>query len=107
MVKTVYYRETNPETGKQKWVRIQGILFSGGRGGLLSVDLTDFEEYTPMFSLPRQVVYKSISARGPSFLRTVEKDPDSEIKKFNFAVNKYKRPKKWEQKENVNHVDVD
>jgi len=88
MVKTVYYRETNPETGKQKWVRIQGILFSGGRGGLLSVDLEDFEEYTPMFSLPRQVVYKSISARGP------KKDPNSEIGKFNFAVNKYKRPKK-------------
>ncbi len=25
MTKTLYYRETDPETGKQKWIKVQGI----------------------------------------------------------------------------------
>ena len=25
MTKTLYYRETNPKTGKQKWIKLQGV----------------------------------------------------------------------------------
>ena len=29
MSKTLYYRETNPKTGKQKWIKLEGVSSSG------------------------------------------------------------------------------
>ena len=29
MSKTLYYRETDPETGKQKWIKLEGVTSSG------------------------------------------------------------------------------
>ena len=30
-MKALYYRETNPETGKQKWIRLSGVKSDGDR----------------------------------------------------------------------------
>tara|TARA_R110000751_G_scaffold200666_1_gene305520 strand:- start:111 stop:314 length:204 start_codon:yes stop_codon:yes gene_type:complete len=56
MSKTLYYRETNPETGKSKWIKFEGIL---GDGKYLTINLDHLEEFTPRYSIPSYVVYKS------------------------------------------------
>ena len=40
MSKTLYYRETNPKTGKQKWVKIDGIK---GSKNMIFIDRQKFE----------------------------------------------------------------
>lgn len=40
MSKTLYYRETNPKTGKQKWVKIDGIK---GSKNMIFINRQKFE----------------------------------------------------------------
>ena len=59
--KTLYYRETDPNTGKAKWVVFDGIR---GNGNYLTIDLDLLEEFLPRYSIPSNVVYKSIQGKN-------------------------------------------
>jgi len=52
MSKTLYYRETDPKTGKQKWIKVPGAFSSGG---LLFVHQDDWKFFSKS---PGIIVYK-------------------------------------------------
>jgi len=56
MSKTVYYRETNPKTGKQKWVKIDGVY---SNGTYLFIRSRAWENVTFPGDEDIQIVYKT------------------------------------------------
>ena len=64
MSKTLYYRETDPNTGKSKWIKFEGIL---GDGVFLTINLDYLKKYEPKYSIPSNVVYKSTKERSRGF----------------------------------------
>ena len=61
MSKTLYYRETDPNTGRAKWIKFEGVK---GDGVFLTINLDRFEKFKPMFSVPSNVVYKKTKEKN-------------------------------------------
>ena len=56
MSKTLYFRETDPDTGKQKWIKIDGIT---GNHSIIFIDGEKFEKIDDNIF----IVYKSTSTK--------------------------------------------
>ena len=56
MSKTVYYRETDPKTGKQKWVKIEGVH---SNGTFLFIRSPTWKDVTYPGDRSIQIVYKT------------------------------------------------
>ena len=54
--KTFYYRETDSNTGKAKWIKVEGI---SGNNYMININLDKWNEHTPQFSIPSEIVYKT------------------------------------------------
>ena len=70
--KTFYYRETDSNTGKSKWIKVNGIT---GNNYLIYLDLDKWDKYTPRYSLPNQIVYKtSMEIKRKEFVNDLSGD---------------------------------
>tara|TARA_R100000963_G_C4567000_1_gene53440 strand:+ start:60 stop:242 length:183 start_codon:yes stop_codon:yes gene_type:complete len=60
MPKTLYYRKTDPKTGKQKWIKLPGVK---SEGYMLFIDGRKWKVHRQKFEIPGDFVYKSKSSR--------------------------------------------
>ena len=68
MSKTLYYRKTDPKTGKQKWVKINGIK---GTESMIFIDREKFE-INPFEDNEIFFVYKSTRNKRKTFEKRVQ-----------------------------------
>lgn len=61
MVKTLYYRETDSRTGRQKWIKLEGVKSAGF---MLFIDGRKWEVFRQEFEIPGDFVYKTTRKKG-------------------------------------------
>tara|TARA_R110002096_G_scaffold11158_2_gene41644 strand:- start:468 stop:656 length:189 start_codon:yes stop_codon:yes gene_type:complete len=60
MSKTLYYRETNPQTGKQTWVKLNGVT---GVNSMIFIDPKEWEKIDDKTGFNLFIVYKRPSKK--------------------------------------------
>jgi hypothetical protein len=68
MSKTIYFRETDPETGKAKWIKIEGVK---GNNDMIFIDREKFE-VNPFEDNKIFFVYKSTRNKRRTFEKRVQ-----------------------------------
>ena len=68
MNKTIYFRETDPKTGKAKWIKIDGVK---GNNSTIFIDKEKFE-VQPFLDSPIFFVYKSTRNKRRTFEKRVK-----------------------------------